>query len=85
MSREEVSRLVGDVISDPALLQEAATIQDQAAMERYITAKGYELTREEMVEVWSMTAKVMAGHSAPMADVQASLNTVRTKAMAAQK
>ena len=66
MSSDELSRLVNDVMTDPAMVAEAMTIKDQAAMEAYITDKGYGLTRQEMVEVWEMTAKVMAGHSLPM-------------------
>lgn len=85
MSRDELSRLVGDVMSNPAMVAEASTIQDQATMESYIRSKGYNLTKDEMLEVWTMTAKVMAGHDAPMADVQASINTVKTEVMASQK
>lgn len=85
MSRDEVSRLVGDVMSDPSMIAEASSIQDQQAMESYISSKGYELTKDEMLEVWTMTAKVMAGHSAPMADVQASINEVKKEVMASQE
>lgn len=85
MSRDEISRLVGDIMSDPAMIKEAATIENQTAMERYIASKGYDLTKDEMLEVWSMTAKVMAGHSAPMADVRASINAVKNEVMAAQE
>lgn len=78
MSREELSRLVGDAMGDPAMLAEAMTIKDQAAMEDYISSKGYELTRDEMVEVWSMTAKVMAGHSQPMSEAEARIASARS-------
>lgn len=71
MSRDEVSRLVGDVMSNPAMTEEAANIRDQAAMEAYITRKGYDLTKDEMLEVWAMTAKVMAGHTQPMSEAEA--------------
>jgi len=84
MSRDELNRLVGDVMGNPALVQEAMTIQDQATMESYISSKGYDLTKDEMFEVWSMTAKVMAGHSMPMADVQANIKVVKAEARAAQ-
>jgi len=71
MSRDEVSRLVGDAMSDPNMITEAMNIKDQAAMESYISSKGYELTRDEVLEVWSVTAKVMAGHTQPMAEAEA--------------
>jgi len=71
MSRDELSRLVGDVMSNPAMISEAMTIKDQTQMENYISSKGYELTKDEMLEVWSMTAKVMAGHAQPMSDAEA--------------
>lgn len=71
MSRDEVSRLVGDVMGNPAMMTEAMSITDQTAMEQYITSKGYELTKEEMIEVWSMAAKVMAGHAQPMSEADA--------------
>jgi hypothetical protein len=66
MSSDELSRLVNDVMTDPAMVAEAMTITDQPAMEAYITGKGYDLTPEEMDEVWAMTAKVLAGHAHPM-------------------
>lgn len=78
MSRDELSRLVGDVMSNPAMIAEAANIQDQAAMEAYITSKGYELTKDEMLEVWSMTAKVMAGRTQPMAEAEARIAQAKT-------
>lgn len=77
MSRDEVSRLVNDVMSDPAMLAEAMNIQDQPAMEAYITSKGYDLTSDEMVEVWTMAAKVMAGHAESMAETEERINSVK--------
>lgn len=77
MSRDELSRLVGDVIADPSMIAEAMTIKDQAAMEDYISSRGYELTKDEMIEVWSMTAKVMAGHSQPMSVAQQRINSAK--------
>jgi len=85
MSRDELSRLVGDVMGNSTMIQEAMTIQDQATMEGYITSKGYDLTKDEMLEVWSMTAKVMAGHSMPMTDVQSNIRVIKSEARAAQK
>lgn len=78
MSSSELSRLVGDVMSNPAMIQEAASIQDQQAMEQYIQAKGYDLTKDEMFEVWSMTAKVMAGHTQPLAMAQTRIEHAKT-------
>ncbi len=64
MSQEEVARLVNDVMSKPDMQAEAMNIADQAGMEAFITAKGYDLTKDEMGEVWEMAAKVMAGQTA---------------------
>lgn len=80
MSRDELSRLVGDVTSNPTMAAEAMTLTDQKSMEQYITRKGYDLTKEEMVEVWAMTAKVMAGHAQPMAEAEARIAHARGSA-----
>ncbi len=77
MSRDELSRLVGDVMSNPTMVSEAMSIKDQAAMEEYISSKGYELTKDEMIEVWSMTAKVIAGHAQPMKEAEARIAHAR--------
>ncbi|BDQ33837.1 hypothetical protein [Pseudodesulfovibrio portus] len=79
MSQEEVSRLVNDVMSKPDMLAEAMTIRDQAGMEAYITAKGYDLTKAEMADVWAMAAKVMAGRAEPMDAAEERINTVKSK------
>ena len=85
MSRDELSRLVNDVMGNPTMIQEAMTIQNQAAMEDYITSKGYALTKDEMLEVWTMTKKVMAEHSMPITDTQTTIDTDKSEAQAAQK
>ena len=77
MSRDELSRLVGDVMRNPSMIQEAMTIKDQAAMEGYIMKNGYDLTKNEMIEVWNMTAKVMAGHAQPMATAQTRISRAK--------
>ena len=41
MSSDELSRLVNDVMTDPAMVAEAMAITDQPSMEAYITGKGY--------------------------------------------
>ncbi len=48
-------------MSNPAMMQEAMTLKDQAGMGKFISAKGYELTEAEVAEVWAMASKVMAG------------------------
>jgi|GEM_PF-1674848 len=78
MSQEEVSRLVNDVMSRPDMLAEAMAIRDQAGMKTYITAKGYDLTRAEMADVWAMAAKVMAGRAEPMDATKERINTVKS-------
>lgn len=70
MSRDELSRLVGDVMANPGMMEVAMTIKDRTAMESYISAQGYDLTKAEMLELWSMTSKVMAGHAQPMAEAK---------------
>lgn len=77
MSRDELSRLVGDAMSDPTMIAEAMTIQDQQEMEKYIISKGYDLTKDEMLEVWSMAAKVMTGHDEPMSAAEARISMVK--------
>ncbi|QJB55547.1 Nif11 family protein [Pseudodesulfovibrio sp. zrk46] len=79
MSKEELSRLVSDVMSNPAMIAEAMSITDQAAMEAYITSKGYDLTKDEMLEVWAMAAKVMAGHAQPMEATEALIDEAKGK------
>ncbi len=66
MSSDELSRLINDVMSNPAMVAEAATITEQPAMEAYIRGKGYDLTQEEMNEVWAMASNVMVGNIQPM-------------------
>ncbi|BCS88514.1 Nif11-like leader peptide family natural product precursor [Pseudodesulfovibrio sediminis] len=61
MSQDEITRLVNDVMSDPTMAAEAMSIGDQAAMEAYITSKGYDLTEEEMTQVWAMATQFMTG------------------------
>ena len=54
-----MDRLVGDVMGSPLMMAEAMTIKNQNDMKEYIQAKGYELTENEMLEVWKMASKVM--------------------------
>ncbi|QGY39945.1 hypothetical protein GM415_07335 [Pseudodesulfovibrio cashew] len=70
MSQDELSRLVNDVMNNPALLSEAMTITDQAGMEAFITAKGYDLTDDERLEVWVMAAKILGGHGLSREDAE---------------
>ncbi len=84
MSKDELSRLVNDVMSNPAMLSEAMTLTDQASMETYINSKGYGLSRDEMLEVWTMAAKVLAGHTMAMAEANRRIETVKSEVLAAQ-
>lgn len=77
MSSDELSRLVNDVMSDPAMIAEAMVITNQSAMETYIAEKGYDLTQAELDEVWAMTAKVLAGHSHPMGTTEQLIRTAK--------
>jgi len=80
MSKEEVSRLVDDVMSNPAMLAEAMQLASREDMESFITAKGYDLTKDEMGDVWEMASKVMAGHAQPMSETQKLIEEVKDKA-----
>ncbi|MBC15916.1 protein of unknown function [Pseudodesulfovibrio profundus] len=80
MSKEEVSRLVDDVMSNPAMLAEAMQLASREDMESFITAKGYDLTKDEMGDVWEMASKVMAGHAQPMSETQKLIKEVKDKA-----
>ncbi len=84
MSKDELSRLVGDVMSNPTMIQEAMGLKDQTAMEGYISSKGYDLTKDEILEVWTMAAKVLAGHTMSMNSVRDSIEKVKSEAMKAQ-
>ncbi len=77
MSRDELSRLVGDVMANPGMMEVAMTINHKSAMESYISAQGYDLTKDELLEVWIMTAKVMAGHAQPMTEAHARIDRAR--------
>lgn len=77
MSRDELSRLVGDVMGNPTMLSEAMDIKNQAALEKFINNKGYKLTKDEMLEVWSMASKVMAGHTHPIEEAEARIAHAR--------
>lgn len=61
MSQQEKDRLISDVMGNPMMIAEAMLIKDQAGMEAFIEKKGYDLTKEEMGEVWLMASKAMAG------------------------
>ncbi len=61
MSQDEMTRLVNDVMSNPDMVAEAMSITDQPGMEAFITSKGYDLTKDEMAEVWKMALQVRDG------------------------
>lgn len=56
-----MNRLMSDVMGNPMMMAEAMTIKDQAAMETFIEKKGYDLTKQELGEVWAMASKFMSG------------------------
>lgn len=60
MSKQEKDRLINDVMSKPLMMAEAMMIKDLAGMEAFITKKGYDLTKDEMTEVWQMANKAMS-------------------------
>jgi len=77
MSREELSRLVQDTISNQDLIQEAMTIKSKQGMEAFVKAKGYSLTSDEVMEIWELTAKVLSGRAEPMSAARWRIDTVR--------
>lgn len=66
MSRDELSRLVGDALADPDMIRDAMAIKDLSTMEAYVSGRGYELTPEELAEIWDMTSRVLSGEAEPM-------------------
>ncbi|OIQ49433.1 hypothetical protein BerOc1_01358 [Pseudodesulfovibrio hydrargyri] len=64
MSRDELSRLMGDALSDPDLIREAMTLKDRPALESFVRGRGYALTPGEMDEVWELARKVLGGEDA---------------------
>ncbi|XXJ21184.1 hypothetical protein ACR42D_16940 [Desulfovibrio caledoniensis] len=61
MSRDELSRLVGDALADPDLIREAMTLRDRPALESFVRGRGYALSPDEMDEVWELARKVLGG------------------------
>ena len=61
MSRDELSRLMGDALADPDLIREAMTLKDRPALESFVRGRGYALTSDEMDEVWELARKVLGG------------------------
>jgi hypothetical protein len=61
MSRDELSRLVGDALADPDLIREAMTLRDRPALESFVRGRGYALSPDEMNEVWQLARKVLGG------------------------
>lgn len=58
MSRNELSRLIGDALADQEMIREAMTFRDRTALESYVRARGYELTSGEVDEVWDLASRV---------------------------
>ena len=63
MSRDELSRLMGDALADPDLIREAMTLKDRPALESFVRGRGYALTPDEMDEIWELASKVLGGGS----------------------
>jgi hypothetical protein len=61
MSRDELSRLMGDALADPELIREAMTLKDRPALEAFVRERGYALSPDEMDEVWELACKVLGG------------------------
>ena len=59
MSQDELTRLVNDVMSNPAMVSEASDVKDQASMAEFISSKGYILTTEEIDQVWTMAVNYL--------------------------
>jgi hypothetical protein len=65
MSKDELSRLMGDAMSDPGLIREALTLPDRPALESFVRGRGYSLTPDEMDEVWELATKFLSGEDTP--------------------
>lgn len=65
MSRDELSRLIGDALADPDMIRDAMNIKDRPAMDAFILGKGYALTPEELDEIWELSARVLSGSAEP--------------------
>lgn len=61
MSRDELSRLMGDALADQEMIREAMTLTGRPALEAYVLGRGYALTPGELDEVWDLTSKVLGG------------------------
>ncbi|EGB14977.1 hypothetical protein DND132_1771 [Pseudodesulfovibrio mercurii] len=76
MSRDELSRLLGDALADPDMIRKAMTLTDRPAMETYIRERGYALAPEEMDEVWTLARDVMGSEAGPMSAARWRLTTM---------
>jgi len=84
MSRDEISRLMGDTLSNPDMIREAMTIKDRSALESYIRDRGYDLSSEEMNEVWELASKVLGGSAEPSSAARWRLDTIGREPLAPQ-
>ncbi|WP_272701696.1 hypothetical protein [Desulfovibrio sp. Fe33] len=76
MSRDELSRLMGDTLSNPDMIREAMAIKDRPALESYIQDRGYDLSREELDEIWELASKVLNGSGEPASAARWRLDTL---------
>ncbi len=82
MSREELTRLVEDTISNQDLIQECMTIKDKNGMEAFVKTKGYSLTKAEVMEIWELAAKVLSGRTEPLSAARWRIDTVKDAVLA---
>ncbi|WP_316897410.1 Nif11-like leader peptide family natural product precursor [Pseudodesulfovibrio indicus] len=76
MSREELSRLIGDAMADPGMIQDAMNIKDRPSMAAYVRDKGYTLTPEELDEIWELAARALSGSADPEGAARWRMDTV---------
>ncbi|WP_338668314.1 Nif11-like leader peptide family natural product precursor [Pseudodesulfovibrio methanolicus] len=82
MSRDELSRLMGDALADPELIREAMTLKDRPALEAFVRERGYALSPDEMDEIWELARKVLGGGAGAVDAARWRLTTVGNEPLA---
>lgn len=76
MSKDELSRLMGDALADPDMIRKAMTLTDRPSLEAYIRERGYVLAPEDMDEVWALARDVLNNEAGPMSAARWRLSTM---------
>ncbi|MEZ7197627.1 hypothetical protein [Pseudodesulfovibrio karagichevae] len=84
MSRDELSRLMGDALADPELIREAMTLTDRPGLEAFVRGRGYALSPGEMDEIWELACKALGGGAGATDAARWRLTTVGNAHLAPQ-